>query len=118
MKGGSDAGGRTLLADTLAARGAMVVGINCYQRAPIKLSVQQRRALRWVIQHATHVIAGSVETLDALEKNDEGLFKRVAHLLVPHERIAIVAKKRGVKTVSVVSLEDNKLVNDLHKRLA
>jgi len=118
MKGASDAGGRTLLADTLVTRGAMVVGIICYQRAPVVMSLKRRQALRWAIQHATHVIAGSVETLDALEENGDGLVKRVAHLLVPHARIAAVAKKRGVKMVSVVSLEDNKLIDNLNKLMA
>jgi uroporphyrinogen-III synthase len=115
MKGASDAGGRTLLADSLVKRGAMVVGIVCYQRASMTMSLKRRAALRWAIHHATHVIAGSVETLDALDENGDGLLKRVAHLLVPHARIAAVAKKRGVKVVSVVSLDDNKLVNQLSK---
>ncbi len=115
MKGASDAGGRTLLADTLVKRGAMVVGIICYQRASVVMSLKRRAALRWAIHNATHVIAGSVETLDALDENGDGLVKRVAHLLVPHARIAAVAKKRGVKVVSVVSLDDNKLIDNLRK---
>lgn len=118
VKGASDRGGRTLLAETLATRGAMVMGFNCYVRQPVKMLPLQRRALRWSVLNATHVIAGSVETLDAFELHDEGLFKRIHHLLVPHQRIAAVAKKRGVKTVSVVSLEDNKLVDDMHKLMS
>ena len=100
---------------TIAPRLTKVVGIVCYQRASVTMSLKRRAALRWAIHHATHVIAGSVETLDALEENGDGLVKRVAHLLVPHARIAAVAKKRGVKVVSVVSLDDNKLINQLSK---
>ena len=45
----------------------------------------------------------------------EALLSRVQHLLVPHARIAYVAMARGAPQVSVVSLEDNNLIDALAK---
>jgi uroporphyrinogen-III synthase len=114
MKGASDAGGRTLLAETLLARGAMVVGVACYRREHVTLKRYGRAAFRWAVNNATHVLAGSVETLDAIQHNgNRDICGEIPHLLVPHRRIADVAKKRGIKKVSVVSLDDNKLIESL-----
>ncbi len=114
VKGESDAGGRTYLAESLSARGAMVVGLVCYRRSMIDLPIKARNALKWAVAHSTHVLAGSVETLDAFDFNGgKILMSRIPHLLVPHQRIAKVAKARGAKQISVVSLEDNNLVETL-----
>ncbi len=114
VKGESDAGGRTYLAESLSARGAMVVGLVCYRRSMIDLSIKARNALKWAVAHSTHVLAGSVETLDAFDFNGgKILMSRIPHLLVPHQRIAKVAKARGAKQISVVSLDDNNLVETL-----
>ncbi len=116
VKGESEAGGRALLAETLAARGARVVNMVCYRRAPVVLPPAARAALRQAVESSTYVLAGSVETLDALELNGgEALLSRMRHLLVPHVRIANVAMARGVPQVSVVSLEDNNLIDALAK---
>lgn len=115
MKGLSEAGGRTHLAETLLARGALVVAITCYRRDPVVFKQRRARAaFKWAVNNATHVLAGSVETLDAMALNgNRDLFGEIPHLLVPHRRIADIAKKRGIKKVSVVSLEDNKLIESL-----
>jgi hypothetical protein len=42
----------------------------------------------------------------------------VAHVLVPHSRVAEAARQAGAARVSVVSLEDNKLVDSLSKLIA
>ncbi len=114
VKGASDTGGRALLAESLTARGAIIVAMVCYKRCAIRLAPKARAALELAVLQSTHVLAGSVETLDALELNSgDILLSRIPHLLVPHKRIAAVAKARGVKRISVVSLEDNSLVESL-----
>jgi len=62
------------------------------------------------------VLIGSVETLESLGNNlarEELSLADVAHMLVPHRRVAGAAMTAGVPRVSVVSLEDNKLVETL-----
>lgn len=114
VRGNSEAGGRTFLADSLIARGALVVAMVCYQRRPVRLPVKARHALKWAVANSTHVLAGSVETLDSLAANGgKVLMSRVSHLLVPHRRIARVAKQMGARQVTVVSLDDNNLVESL-----
>ncbi len=114
VRGNSEAGGRTYLAESLIARGALVVAMVCYRRAPVKLSVKARQALKWAVANSTHVLAGSVETLDSLASNGgKVLMSRVPNLLVPHRRIARVAKQMGARQTTVVSLDDNNLVESL-----
>lgn len=110
MSGESEAGGRKLLADTLMKRGATVVKIVCYKREAIKLSDTDKLTLHASIANATHVVAGSIETLDALAVNGDQLIQRIQYLLVPHARIAAMAKARGVARVSVLSFDDNKFI--------
>ncbi len=116
IRGTSEAGGREFLADSLTARGAMVVGIACYQRASRVLDIKERAAMKWAIANSTHVLVGSVETLEAIADNiSKALVSRIPHLLVPHERVALFARRRKVREVTVVSLDDNSLIETLTK---
>lgn len=117
MRGHSDSGGRALLADTLTERSAKVVTLDCYERQPTALDTNARAALGQALTDSTHVLAGSVETLDALLQNVDGaVLKQLSHLLVPHSRVVAAAKARGFTHVSAVSLDDNKLIESLAKQ--
>jgi uroporphyrinogen-III synthase len=111
--GSSANGGRKLLAETLTARGATVNTLIGYTRRPNLLDAAERREFQATLATATHVLAGSVETLDALLENiGVEAFSALPHLLVPHARVADAARQRGASNISVVSLNGNKLVDD------
>ncbi len=121
VQGESTAGGRPLLSETLAARGASVSVLSCYRRAPRQLDAAEFSALVDALQRGAALLIGSIETLDALLANIEdgatanrrGALAGVALVLVPHPRVAAAATLAGAPRVSVVSLEDNKLVESL-----
>ena len=116
VKGASEGGGRQLLEDTLRQRGAIVHNLVCYRRELKTLTVAERRQLAVGVRTGATVLIGSVETLESLGNNlalEELSLADVTHLLVPHQRVAGVATSAGVRRVSVVSLEDNKLVETL-----
>lgn len=118
VKGDSDGGGRQLLAETLTARGATVVQLLCYRRQACRLDPADSVKLGQAVRDGAAVLVGSVETLDSLRTNlrDQKLFiADVAHLLVSHARVAAAAAGAGARRVTVVSLEDNKLIETLAK---
>jgi uroporphyrinogen-III synthase len=121
VKGDSEGGGRQLIAETLAARGAVVEDFICYRRGPRALDSAEASALARAVRAGAAVLVGSIETLDslvaALAANQIGL-ANVAHLLVPHARVAEAATVAGARKVSVVSLEDNKLIESLSNMAA
>ncbi|MFM7459277.1 MAG: hypothetical protein ACKO15_00330, partial [Burkholderiales bacterium] len=115
-KGASESGGRQLLEDTLVQRGAIVHNLVCYRRELKTLTAAERRQLAVGVRNGAAVLIGSVETLESLSNNlarEELSLSDVAHLLVPHQRVAGAATSAGVRRVSVVSLQDNKLVETL-----
>lgn len=118
VKGDSEGGGRQLLEDTLKQRGATVHNLICYQRELTVLTGADRKRLADGVQGGAMVLVGSIETLQSLANNLtlEGLsLANVTHLLVPHQRVAEAAIAAGALHIhtSVVSLEDNKLVQTL-----
>jgi uroporphyrinogen-III synthase len=116
VKGASEGGGRQLLEDTLVQRGAIVHNLVCYRRELKMLTAAERQQLAVGVRNGATVLIGSVETLESLGNNlarEELSLTDVAHLLVPHQRVAGVATSAGVRRVSVVSLEENKLVETL-----
>ena len=118
VKGESEGGGRQLLAETLSARGATVVQLLCYRRQACLLDAADGAKLGQAVRTGAAVLVGSVETLTSLSTNliDQTLsVADVAHLLVPHARVAAAASAAGARRVTVVSLEDNKLIETLAK---
>lgn len=118
VKGDSDGGGRQLVAETLMARGATVVQLLCYRRQACRLEPADSAKLGQAVRGGASVLVGSVETLTSLLTNlaDQKLaVADVAHLLVPHARVAAAAAAAGARRVTVVSLEDNKLIETLAK---
>ncbi len=118
VRGVSEGGSRTLLADTLMARGALLWPLECYQRQPVSplpdeiLELSARLQKRGV--HGILVL--SVETLDSLLTNIEQMrHSRTATLLVSHPRIAAAARARGFKRIEVVPMGDNALPLALHR---
>jgi uroporphyrinogen-III synthase len=118
VKGESEGGGRQLIVATLARRGAKVAEFMCYRRGPRQLSAAEGVTLKSAIADGAFVLVGSIETLESLLANLKavgGSLREVAHVLVPHPRVAEAARQAGAARVSVVSLEDNKLVESLSK---
>jgi uroporphyrinogen-III synthase len=95
-------GGRQLLADTLAARGALIETMTLYRRVcPDYEPTVITRALREFDPHAIVVL--SIETLNNLirlgKNRDHHLTQRM--LLVPAERVAEAARDAGFGQVRV-----------------
>ncbi len=121
VKGESEGGGRQLIRDTLIQRGATVGEFMCYRRGPRQLSAEEGAALKVAVTRGAFVLVGSIETLESLSSNLKAIgvaISSLAHLLVPHARVAEAALAAGAARVSVVSLEDNKLVDSLSKLIA
>lgn len=121
VKGESESGGRPLIVETLAERGATAVEFVCYRRGPRQLNHAEGMALQSALADGAFVLVGSVETLESLSTNLRavgGNLAGVAHVLVPHSRVAEAARQAGAARVSVVSLEDNKLIDSLSKLIA
>jgi uroporphyrinogen-III synthase len=88
------AGGRELLAGTLAARGARVAAVECYRRV-------RPAAVAAPAGTLDAVCANSAETLENLVAL-VGLERlRGAPLIVPHERVARLAREMGFTAVAV-----------------
>ncbi len=108
-------GGRELLGDTLAARGAVVEYAECYRRArpdadpaPL-LALCQRRELAAFTVTSSEGLANLRDLLgDAGRECLAG-----TPLFVPHERIAAAARSLGVRTVVLTGPGDEGLVAGL-----
>ena len=108
-------GGRELLGDTLAARGAMIEYAVCYRRG--KPSFDAQSLLRaWENNHVAAVIVTSSEGLRNFSEciGDAGLpWLRKTPVIVPHPRIAAVARELGVTQVVESVSGDDALVGAL-----
>ena len=120
VKGSSELGGRRLLEQILAARGACVTVLECYRRAPLVPDAAACEALRKSL--AAKVVHGcfalSVETLDSLMN----IFSRLnifpqsqLLLLVPNPRVADAARTHGFGRIAEVPLAESALVLALTK---
>ena len=125
VKGRSESGGRTVLEQTLTARGARVTVLECYQRAPMVPDLAARALLRESLaSNSVHAcFALSVETLDSLD-NVFSMMELTPQsqlvLLVPHPRVAVAARARGFNRIAEVPLAEPAMVNalaDLKPRL-
>jgi len=118
VRGGSTGGGRKLIEETLAGRGAGTHAIECYERRVAAPSPEQRAALLAALQapRKPAVMALSVETLENLLDTMTGIdsgagnLLRSAVLLVPHARIAAAARERGFANVVEVPLSTEALI--------
>lgn len=108
-------GGRELLGDTLAARGATVEYAVCYRRG--KPSFDSQALLRaWENNRVAAVIVTSSEGLRNFGERigDAGLSRlRETPVIVPHSRIAAVARELGVTQVVESISGDEALVGAL-----
>jgi len=111
----SGEGGRGLLGQTLAERGAQVRRAECYRRARPSTEAGELLA-RWQANQIDAVVAMSTQTLDNLW---ELLGERARELLlstplfVPHERIASAAMRRGIRDVAITDAGDEGIVRGL-----
>ena len=105
-------GGRELLANTLAARGAVVEYAECYRRslpwidaAPL-LALWRQGRLDAFTATSTEALSNLFEMLGA----DGRPCLQATPLFVPHERIAAAARALGVRTVVLTDPGDEGLV--------
>jgi uroporphyrinogen-III synthase len=108
-------GGRALLADTLAGRGAAVHFLECYRRACPQADAAPLLA-RW---HAGGIDAVTVASAETLHNLATLLGERGAPLLAatplfaPHEKIAEAARRFGIARVIATAGGDAGLVEGL-----
>ena len=115
VKGQSELGGRALLEQTLAARGARVRVLECYRRASFVPDLVSRGALCELLAsrrvHGCFVL--SVETLDSLT-NIFATMKLSPQpeivLLVPHARVADAARTRGYNKIREIPLAESAMI--------
>jgi uroporphyrinogen-III synthase len=105
-------GGRELLGDTLAARGARVEYAECYRRArPVADSAPLLTAWARGAVHAVTVSSaeGLSNLFDMLGKLGQQ-WLRSTPLFVPHPRVAEAAARLGVREVLVAGASDAELL--------
>ena len=112
VRGKSATGGRKLLEETLAARGARVLVLECYERRDVLPSPGQIESLVKSMKSNFAMMALSVETLDSLMKAFAGreTLLQSAWLLVPHARVAAAARARHFARVVEVGMSAEALI--------
>lgn len=105
-------GGRELLGDTLASRGARVEYAECYRRGKPNLDVAPLMKA-WARSELDAIVITSSEGLrnlfDMVGKLGQAWLKRTP-LFVPHERIARAARELGLASVIVTRAGDEGLL--------
>jgi len=107
-------GGRDLLATGLAARGAVVDVVPCYERFRPEVPVAPVRAriAAGSLSAVTATSAEGVRNLYEMLAADAAALAELPHV-VPHERIAQAARDRGVAAVHVCASGDAAMVSAL-----
>ncbi len=104
-------GGRELLGETLAARGAHVEYIECYRRVPPRADPGPLLAA-WRAGEIHAVIVSSAQGLQNLLAllGDDGARQLLATpLFVPHERVAEQARAQGARELVVAGPGDDEM---------
>ena len=105
-------GGRELLAESLAARGALVEHAVCYRRArPAADAAPLVAAWRRGEVHALTVF--SAQALDNFSAMGGAELIAVLPVFVPHERIAKHARERGAREVVLAAGGDDEMLERL-----
>lgn len=110
----SGVGGRDLLATELAARGAVVDVVPCYERVRPDTPVApvHARLVNGSIAAVTATSAEGVRNLYAMLAADAATLAKLPHV-VPHERIAQAARDCGVAAIHVCASGDAAMVSVL-----
>lgn len=115
IRGKSESGGRRVLEAELAARGARVTVLECYERRDALPPIAPLQQLVGSLRNDIAVMALSVETLEsllnvfALQSN----WLRATWLLVPNARVAAAARTRGFQRVTEVGVSAESLIGAL-----
>ncbi len=103
-------GGRELLGDTLAARGADVTFCECYQRSA-KFYDGAEEAMRWQARGVTTIVVTSGEMIQQLFSLIPAWYRENwllrCRLLVVSERLAHLARDLGWQDIQVADNADN-----------
>ena len=112
IRGKSDNGGRRVLEVELAARGAHVTIVECYQRRDALPPIARLHNLIGSLRNEIAVMALSVETLESLLKvfAPQSSWLRATWLLVPNARVAAAARARGFQRVAEVGMSAESLI--------
>jgi uroporphyrinogen-III synthase len=97
------AGGRELLGETLAARGAQVSVVECYRRARPAPGAAPAGALDAACANSGETLDNLVALLGLARLRDTPLF-------VPHERVARMARETGFTAVEVAGPGDAQML--------
>jgi uroporphyrinogen-III synthase len=97
------AGGRELIGETLAARGALVSVVECYRRARPAPGAAPAGALDAACANSGETLDNLVALLGLARLRDTPLF-------VPHERVARIAREMGFTAVEVAGPGDAQML--------
>lgn len=108
-------GGREMLGDTLAARGAQVEYAECYRRAKPEADAAPllRRWAKDGVQAVTVTSGESLHNLFELLGEAGQQWLRKTPLFAPHEKIAATARSAGIEQVWATATGDEGLVTGL-----
>jgi uroporphyrinogen-III synthase len=101
-------GGRALLGDTLARRGAQVEYAECYRRTRPKTYLQT-----WKRDEIDAITVSSAQGLANLFEMLAPAFLRATPIFVPHPRIAEGARARSVREVVIAGPSDDDMLERL-----
>ena len=105
-------GGRALLGDSLAARGARVAYAACYRRVRPALDAGPLLEA-WRRGKVDAVTVSSAQALDNFIAMTGAELAAGTPLFVPHERVALHARSRGAREVMVAGAGDDEMIERL-----